>query len=537
MKKNRLLILVVAGVASWTLACVPHHEHGEHGDHAEHTEQTEEESWAVTAWGDQFEIFAETDALEAGATAVAFTHVTVLEDFSPLTDGTVSVVLRDTSGAQSVFSIHEMTRPGIFSIPVQPESAGEFDLAFRVETGGRSEDIAAGRVRVGGTGGSFGSTGGLVEASPSSARAEAAATSDAGTDISFLKEQQWRTEFATAWLAEGVLRESVHGPGRVEPAAGGDVVLTSPLDGVVSGSPWPHPGRAVARGEAVLRVTPRISDQRSLAKLEADVATLTTEAATARQRLERLRGLVELGATSRRELDEARTREETVATRLEAARKDLETARSGRRGGTAAAESVAIRAPFAGRIARVDVTPGQAVAAEMSLGRLVRESPLWVAVALRPDVAARVDSTAGLAVRLPGRREPLTFGADEVRLISVAPAVDPATGTITAFFEVRADAGGLPIGVPVEAEVLLAGERVGMVVPGTALVDDGGVPVVYLQSGGESFVRVEVAVLARQGGTALVEGLEPGARLVARGGNAIRRATLVSQDVGEGHVH
>ena len=88
-----------------------------------------------------------------------------------------------------------------------------------------------------------------------------------------------------------------------------------------------------------------------------------------------------------------------------------------------------------------------------------------------------------------------------------------------------------------EAEILLAGERTGIVVPETALVDDGGVTIVYLQSEGESFVRAEVVVVARQSGMALVEGVEPGARLVERGGNAVRRATLVSRDVGEGHVH
>ena len=123
------------------------------------------------------------------------------------------------------------------------------------------------------------------------------------------------------------------------------------------------------------------------------------------------------------------------------------------------------------------------------------------------------------------------------RTVSVSPAVDPQTGTVTALFEVAAEAGTLPIGTPVEAEILLAGERAGIVVPETTLVDDGGVPVVYLQSGGESFVRAEVKVLARQSGMALVEGLELGSRIVERGGNAIRRATLVSQDVGEGHVH
>ena len=526
MKKKHLSVfaLLAAGLAALTIGCA--HDH-------EHPEEAEEESWAVTAWGEEFEIFAETDLLAVGTTSVAFTHVTVLDGFSPLTDGTVSVVLRGASGAERIFSIDEMTRPGIFSVPVTPEAAGEFDLAFRVETTARSEEIPAGRVHVG----EAGAGGGLVEAPPVSAEAEAAATSGAGAEISFLKEQQWRTEFATAWLAEGALRESVRGPGRVEPAAGGEVVLTSPLDGVVSGNPWPYPGHGVARGGTVLRVTPRVASERSLAELEADVASLEAESAAARQRLERLEGLLELGATSRREVEEARARDTALTSRLEAARKDLETARSGRRGGSASAESVAIRAPFAGRIARVEVTPGQAVAAEAPLGLLVRESPLWVAVALRPERATRARSAAALDVRLPNGHEPLTFGGDELRLVSVSPAVDPQTGTVTALFEVAAEAGSLPIGTPVEAEILLAGERAGIVVPETALVDDGGVPVVYLQSGGEGFIRTEVEVLARQSRMALVEGLTLGARIVERGGNAIRRATLVSQDVGEGHVH
>ncbi len=530
MKKKHLSVfaLLAAGLAAcltlWTLGCAPDHDH---------SEEAEEESWAVTAWGDEFEIFAETGLLAVGTTSIAFTHVTLLDDFSPLTEGTVSVVLRGASGTERVFSIDEMIRPGIFSVPVAPDAAGELDVVFRVETTGRSEEIPAGRVRVGGAG----AGGGLVEASPGSAAAEAAAASGAGAEISFPKEQQWRTEFATAWLAEGALRESVRGPGRIEPAAGGEVVLTSPLDGVVSGNPWPYPGHSVARAGTVLRVTPRVALERSLAELEADVASLEAEAAAARQRLERLEGLVELGATSRREVEEARARDTALTSRLGAARRDLETARSGRRGGSASAESVAIRAPFAGRIARVDVTPGQAVAAETPLGLLVRESPLWVAVALPPGRATRARSAAALDVRLPKGHKPLTFRGEELRLVSVSPAVDPQTGTVTALFEVAAEAGSLPIGTPVEAEILLAGERAGIVVPETALVDDGGVPVVYLQRGGESFVRAEVEVLERQSGMALVEGLAPGARIVERGGNAIRRATLVSQEVGEGHVH
>ena len=521
MSRQNHLVLLVVLIAF--IGCGPAHEHAT-------DEATESASWAVTAWGEHFEIFAETDPLQAATMSAAFTHVTILEDFSPLVEGTVSLVLIGPSGTQATFSQREPTRAGIFSIDVVPETAGDFDLVFRVETADRSEEIPAGRVRVG----EVGSPGGLVEPAPATVEAEAAAT---GAAISFLKEQQWRTEFTTSWVGSGGLSESVRGPGRVRPAAGGEVLLTSPVEGIVIGDPWPYLGQEVRRGKTVFRLTPRVASGRSLAELEANVAGLEAELEAATMRLERLEGLFELGATSRRELEEAQARKATLESRLTASQKDLATTHAGRHGGSTSAETVAVRAPFSGRIARVDATPGQAISAEAPLGLLVRESPLWVAVALRPEAAAGMGVPEGLDLRLPSDRPPLTFRGDEARLVSLSPAVDPQTGTVTALFEVTADVEELPIGSPVEAEILLAGETTGLVFPQTALVDDGGVTVVYLQIEGESFVRVEVAVLARQSGMALVEGIQPGARLVEQGGNAIRRATLVAKDVGEGHVH
>jgi hypothetical protein len=81
-------------------------------------------------------------------------------------------------------------------------------------------------------------------------------------------------------------------------------------------------------------------------------------------------------------------------------------------------------------------------------------------------------------------------------------------------------------------------ERVeGIVVPTSALVDDGGVTIVYLQLSGERFARQPVRVVAREGELALVENLTPGQRLVTRGGDAIRRSSLLSSGEAQGHVH
>ena len=70
MKKKHLPVfaLPAVGLAAcltlWTLGCA--HDH-------DHPEEAEEESWAVTAWGEEFEIFAELQtAVSVGQCQRAF---------------------------------------------------------------------------------------------------------------------------------------------------------------------------------------------------------------------------------------------------------------------------------------------------------------------------------------------------------------------------------------------------------------------------------------------------------------------------------
>ena len=121
-------------------------------------------------------------------------------------------------------------------------------------------------------------------------------------------------------------------------------------------------------------------------------------------------------------------------------------------------------------------------------------------------------------------------------LASIAPELSPRTGTVTVLLEAPSSMG-FALGSTVAAQILSTDEQSGVVVPATALVDDGGVTVVYLQLSGESFVRQEVNVLERQGDLVLVERLVPGQRLVTRGGEAIRRASLMASGEAHGHVH
>lgn len=490
----------------------------------------EAESWSVTAWSEHYELFAETDALIAGREAPSHAHFTYLPDFSALNEGTVTGILRSVDGGEQSFFTPQPLRAGIFNVVFKPESEGTYELVFRVQNQKASEDIAAGRVRVG----TEASPGGLAEP-PAGAPHEQAA---AGEPVGFLKEQQWRTEFATAWAQEGTLRQGLRAPGKVRATAGGEAILTAPADGVVQAGRWPHPGLEVGRGTPLFVLIPRVSADRSLAELGADVTQVSAELGAAEARLTRLRDLLAVEAVSRREVEETEAQVKGLTARLQAARKQSATASAVRGGGAAEAESFRVSSPLAGRVAEVSVSPGQFVSAGTPLARVVVTSPVWVELAFQPDQAgALAAAPAGLYVRRWAEEEPFLVPAEDLRLVASAPELDSGTGTVPVILEVRRSVDFLRLGSRVEAEVLLSRELAGLVVPASALVDDSGVEVVYVQLGGESFDRREVSIETRQGPFVLVRGIAPGERIVIRGGNAIRRSALLGSGAIEGHVH
>lgn len=524
MNKNDHRIAHLPSVIGWLIAgSIAAGLAGCSSQPAAESSSDEEESWAVTAWGELYELFPEVDALVAGETAMAHTHVTVLDGFPPMTVGTVEIVLRSGSRQQG-FLATEPVRPGIFNVAIQPDAAGDYDLSFRIESEAGIEEIEAGRVRVG----TAAEPGLLIESFlPPGA-------DGGGEPLSFLKEQQWRTEFSTAWVTRGSLAQSVEGAVRVRPPAGGEATITAPIDAVLLSTPWPYPGRRVSRGDALMQLVPRIAPERSLGALEAERSTLEAELQTAEARLARLRELFEVEATSRRELEEAEATVERTAGRLGAAQRDLEAARSAREGGTAGATT--LKAPFSGEISAVHASPGEAVAAGAPLARLVRTDSVWLEVAVPPEAGRRLSRGAGGIIVSSPEGSALEITQADVRLVSMAPEVEPRTGTVAVLFEVP-PSPELILGTTGTAQILLVDRVEGIVVPTSALIGDGGVTVVYLQLSGEEFARQPVTVVARQGEVALVEGLAVGQRLVTRGGESIRRASLLSTGEAQGHVH
>ena len=512
-----MLLLAVVIVGCGQDQAVDRHAHG----------ADEEESWAVTAWGDHFGLFPEFDALVAGETAGCHFHVTVLDGFRPATEGSVTVVLTSPSGEEERFNSRTVIRPGIFLIDVLPGGPGEHELTFEIEVDELAETIAGGKVRVG----TAEDPGGLISPPLD------LPVGGGGESVDFLLEQQWSTGFASEWVRTGTLHTSVAGTARIEPPSGGETILTAPVSGVVRSGAWPYTGQRVAAGDGLLTLISTTGTGRSLAELRASVRELEAQSEAATARAARLEALLSRQAVSQREVEQARAEATGIEARLEAGRDALAAAQAGRMG-REDVTGLEIRAPFVGRVAEVMVSPGEQVAPGGPLLRLVRERPVWARVALTPGDASRLgDRVNGLVLDIGASVHRVVVSEDDLRLVAVAPEVDARTGTVEALIEISRSVDELKPGLVATAQILLPDEIEGIVLPDSAVIDDAGESVIYVQLDGESFSRREVEVRRRQGDYLLVEGVLPGERVVTLGGAAIRRASLMASGEAQGHVH
>lgn len=480
----------------------------------------EPEGLSVTRWTDKTELFAEYPPLVAGQVSRFAIHLTRLDTFKALSEGRVEVHLRGGGASAEVFRVAAPSRPGIFGVDVRPAQSGARDLVIVLDAPGLRDEHAVGPV--------------AVHATVEAARAVAPAGGEGG-GISFLKEQQWSLDFGTAVVAERALRESIRVPARLEARPGGAADVAAPIDGRLVRVVDVALGARVSRGQELARLTPPPPVPGDLPRLQQAQAEARAALALATRDRERADRLAAAGAAPAKRLEEARAAEEQARARLAAADASLAQYNAARTGTAGeAAGGFIVRAPLQGVIAHRDATTGANVRAGTVLFRVVDAAQIQVVGQIPEAEAARSRLVTAAELELPG--EPARVPAG--RLISVARVLDATTRTVPITFAVDNRGLGLPVGQGLYLHLLTQPAPPRPVVPVSALVDDAGRPVVYVQREGETFERRAVTLGARSGDLVqIVAGLKPGERVVSKGAFLVRLASLSTAAPAHGHVH
>jgi RND family efflux transporter MFP subunit len=357
-----------------------------------------------------------------------------------------------------------------------------------------------------------------------------------GEAISFLKEQQWTLEFGTAPAEVRRLRQSLVVPAVVRPRPGGEAILAAPVPGRIDpASTVPVPGTMVRAGEVVARIIPRSDDLRDAAALRAALVEAEQDHGLAVRERDRAERLVEAEALPARRLDEARAALAAAESRLSAAKERwsrFEAVSQSGAGGLAG-DAFAVRAPFGGVVSEVGFAPGATVEENEVLARVVDPDRVHVVGAVPETSASELGDVEGGELTLGGD-SPIALS----RPLSVGRVVEPVARTTEVRFALDNRSTRLPVGRSARLRLFVGAEVSGTAIPESAIVDDAGRPVAFVQTAGESFERRPVRLGAREGGWVLVlEGVEPGERVVSRGAYLVRLSAMSTQIPAHGHVH
>jgi len=204
---------------------------------AEHSHGSEAVTLSYTLFSDSLELFVEFPAMVAGQTSAFAAHFTELATYRPLTSGklTVSLVLGN-KGLRS--SVDGPASPGIFRPALQPKESGKGSLLFELETVKGKTTFSTGELE--------------VFANADEAAKMADETAD-GDEITFLKEQAWKTDFATSVIVPEIFHSVIHTSATVKNQPEAEFSVSSQVGGNVRINVVP--GQAVAKGELLAFVT------------------------------------------------------------------------------------------------------------------------------------------------------------------------------------------------------------------------------------------------------------------------------------------
>jgi membrane fusion protein (multidrug efflux system) len=269
------------------------------------------------------------------------------------------------------------------------------------------------------------------------------------------------------------------------------IVVVAEIDATVESLPF-REGEPIAAGEIIAQ----LDDDERAAQVARAEAVLAQQRAT----YDRIRDIVEDGAGAPQDLDDA-------AAALKIAEADLNLAR-------ARLAKTRIKAPFRGITGRRHVSPGAFLRAGATITDLVRIDELRVNFTVPERLLGRLRRGASVTVAtnaFPGHD--LTGTIDVID-----PLLDSGTRSARVLARVSNRDGLLRPGMSANVSVVLSARENALTVPNEAVVVQSGQTLVYVVQPDSSVAPRPVTLGLRQADRVeIVDGLEPGARVVRAG--------------------
>jgi len=493
------------------------HEHGEgthtHDDHS-HGDEThaphgpELEPLSFTIWTGKSELFVEFPPLIVGQESRFAAHFSEMTNFKAIQSGEVTIQLRE--GAQTVKenSVAAPSSPGIFRPAITPDKEGVYHLDFFLKTASFLDTITIYDLSV----------------YPTESLAMAANPSQPeGDEVSFLKEQAWKIDFAVQQVTRQPIREVIHTSGEIQPVKGDEKIIAAKSSGIVFfKSKNLQEGRDVRAGESLFSISSKGLMQ---SNMEEKFQVTKARVDKAKADLDRAEDLVKDQIIGQKEY-ERRKMEYSIA---QAQFKTLTGSYN------AAGQSVA--ATMSGIIKNVMVSDGQFVEEGTPLIEITNNRRLILQAEVSQTYLPKLRMIKSANFKTAYQKEVQSIEDYNGRLISYGKVIEHGSSFIPVLFELDNLHELIP-GSYVELFLLTNPIEKELVVSKAALMQDYSLNYVYVQTGGESFEKREVKLGVDDGvNVQILSGITEGEWVVTEGAYQIKMASMSSTIPAHGHEH
>jgi RND family efflux transporter MFP subunit len=315
----------------------------------------------------------------------------------------------------------------------------------------------------------------------------------------------------------------------------GDVaqMVSAPVAGEIRLARGLHVGQRVERGDTVATIRPVLGQQADAGTLHLALKRAEAGLKLAEAEKARTEKLQTQNAISQKRLLEAEQNYDLALAEVAIAQKRLDQLQSG----GDRSIGVAIKSTVEGRIVDQRVLSGAFVREGEPVLVISGDDKLWIQANLSSDDRHKMAGFGGIELRLGERALRYRVGQDAT-IISKGGVIDPKTRTVPVIFEVESAPSELPAGEVLPVRLFGLEERPYVAIPKSAVVNDGGVEVVYVQKDPEHFERREIETVLEDGDwVAIHAGVAEHERVVSEGAYRILLASFAPAELGHGHAH
>ncbi len=511
MKKIFIGLLATMLVA----ACRPHshdaeggHAHNPDGSHP--VEASELEALAFTLYTAKTELFVEFKPLVVGQESRFAAHFTALgESFKAVGEGTVTLTLTGTAGNQSI-TANEPQVPGIFRLHMTPEKPGFYKLVFDIKTPAYTDQVVLDSVAV------------FPDEKTALAQQELPNTRDGGgNDITYLKEQAWKIDFANQPVRRAAFAGVVKTSGVVVTAPDDEETVSAKTAGIVHiNKTGLFEGAPVGAGQTLFTVSSRgLTDRNTPLQIQEAQNNL----ARAKADFERSQKLYDDRLLVEKDFLQAKNTLENAQSLLTTL-----TTNYGQGGQS-------IRARQSGFVKSLLVTDGQFVETGAPLVVISKNKKLVVKAEVSQTAFSKIGGIASANFRTANGR---VYSLAELngRLVSIGKSAEN-TLFIPVYFEVDNREGIVP-GAFIEVFLKTNAQTAALTVPASAVMEEQGSYFCYVQTEGESFQKRELRIGGTDGqNVQVLSGVTEGERVVTKGAYNIKLSTAAGTLPAHGHEH